>query len=306
MIFEVDDQVFVEAVTNDGRSQRLASLVTLAGREPHAIHARSGESGPALQWLNGCGRHAASYRETLREGTRQASRASAERSRVTVVAGRTDLSATPRAASVEDAETLARTPLSVWLEDSESDRGFLDRAVGQRLRDRLRRLEREPLRAVRFEHGGGGVIQRLMAELQPLHAVRSWAMIDSDREKPGAAEPEKVAKTRSTCAAQSIELHVLARREAENYLPPAVLEWWARTETEYNNQFSTANRSALVRALLERTREERAFIDMKSALGRRCGEMFRDNAPEWRPRWFDDDGSQAEFEAIKRSLEERL
>ncbi len=306
MIFAVDTAVFDSAINDFDRSRLLASLVDLGGREPHAIYPVDGCDGVCGRWLAGCGRHAQLYRLTLQDGTAQASRASSRKARASVIAGPSDFVATPRRLSLVDAEALVRMPLSIWLEDNDSDRGFLERAIGQKLCSRLRKLEGEPVAAVRFEHGGGAVILRQLQSLQPLHAARSWAMIDSDREAVDAPEPTKVSNIRSACASKGIELRVLARREVENYLPLPILEWWARNETTYNTEFSAAERSSKVLQFGRHPPDLRFFVDMKSHFGRRCAKIFQDNGPAWRQRLFADDGSQDEFEAIRSSLEERL
>ncbi len=310
MIFEVTEDVFRAAFEDAERSHVLVTLIRLAGDAPHAIAHEVVETDDAItwreRWLATLGRLRREVEASLRSGTTESTLASPQKTRARIVAGRSDVGARPPTLSLEDGLSVAKRPFSIWVEDNDSDRAFLLLVAGPNLKQRLLKLEGEPCHAVRFEHGGGGVIVRQLQRLSALDALRSWVMVDSDREAPDpdVEPPQKVRDMIAASERLGFRLHVLERREIENYIPLAAMSWWCRNETPYNRQFSEACRSLLVREL-ERL-DDRRFIDMKIALGRQCGEIFADDGPGWRPRWFDDDGSGRELAALRVSLEESI
>lgn len=308
MIFEVTEDVFRAAFEDAARSHDLITLIRLAGDAPHAVAHEVVETNDPVtwraRWLATLGRLRMEVEASLRSGTAESTLASPQKSRARIVAGRSDAAARPPRLSLEDGLSVVKRPMSIWVEDNDSDRAFLLLVAGRKLRQRLLAFEGEPCHAVRFEHGGGGVIVRQLQRLTELDALRSWVMVDSDREAPDEALAEKVRDMITASKRLGFCLHVLERREIENYIPLAAMSWWCRNETAYNRQFSEACRSLLVREL-ERL-DDRRFIDMKIALGRQCGEIFADSRPGWRPRWFDEDGSERELAALRTSLEESL
>jgi hypothetical protein len=71
---------------------------------------------------------------------------------------------------------------------------------------------------------------------------------------------------------------VLARREAENYIPPNALEAWAQALG--GNDQSQTKRAA--RGLRKRSQSERAHIDMKGEVGEGLCRRFLKQARELR------------------------
>lgn len=68
--------------------------------------------------------------------------------------------------------------------------------------------------------GGSGEVRRAVTEAGPW--VRLFVLIDSDREEPGGGESPSAHRAREECAAAGVPIHVLERREIENYVPAGV------------------------------------------------------------------------------------
>ncbi|MBK6533150.1 MAG: hypothetical protein IPF99_27250 [Deltaproteobacteria bacterium] len=312
MIFEFTEDAFRRATEHPASisASALVALLHHASESPHtAAYEPVDEPDDAKtwrsRWLSRLDvRLRAEIDASLRSGMTSVVYASPRKARVRVIARQSNLTIKPPELSIDDALAVVKGPFSIWLEDNESDREFLLRLVGHSLRQRLLLLESQASPAVRFEHGGGNVINRQLENLTPLRALRSWAMVDSDREEPSADLPQKVKDIIASSNKNGFRLHVLKRREIENYIPLGALDWWCRNETTYNQQFTADCRSLLVRELTRL--DTRSFIDMKIALGRQCAQIFSDNAVGWRPAWFNADGSESEFNELRSSLEESI
>lgn len=68
--------------------------------------------------------------------------------------------------------------------------------------------------------GGTGEVQRAIESAR--HPQRLFVIIDSDRDEFGGEPSEKARRIDSACARASIPVHVLERRELENYVPERI------------------------------------------------------------------------------------
>lgn len=186
-----------------------------------------------------------------------------------------------------DALGLLCRPLSAWLENGVNDFDFLLAFATAAERKELEQARRDgwlqPVNA-----GGCGGIKQLVSTLRsdappPLaEQHRTFVLMDSDAEHPGC--PSVTARAVETGLRQherSLGLPagqlgaVLARREAENYIPHGALESWAQTTLagEAQRQVKRAARS-----LRRRSQSERAHIDMKDEVGAElCRRFFRES-----------------------------
>jgi hypothetical protein len=309
VIFTLTERAFEAALADAQCSLAMAGLCSAAVEEPHVVQPELGvDPGDTVaqsrcaQWIARRPRAEGLFLVTaLREGTERVTRLATGSVRVEVVPGTSEPARDPPRLSIKDACRVASMPLSVWVEDSRSDGSFL-RRIADRRRARIERLERQG--ALRFAHGGGATIARQIESLEPLEALRSWVMVDSDRESGLAALPKKVRDLVDVCRTRGVPLVVLTRREIENYLPLEAVEWWRANDEDFSQPYRdwvTAGFSAVVAS----GDPERWYVDMKVAFGSRCARMFVESAVGWRWSWFVNDRSATEFEGIVASLERR-
>lgn len=155
---------------------------------------------------------------------------------VRVVPGdRHDLKSVPPTLDVRTALRVLRQPLRVLVENGRNDGGrFLRRAseIGRRS-ERLKRFLVDGW--MEFDSAGGNdemaeVIESNRAN--PAWTLRHYAIFDSDALSPGqpSASAQKLLRR---CQKSGVPHHCLCRRAAENYLPPAALEYlWAGSKEE--------------------------------------------------------------------------
>ena len=86
---------------------------------------------------------------------------------------------------------------------------------------------------------------------------RLVAIIDSDRKGPGEMESEAARKLRNKCDQLGVPCWVLAKREAENYLPRVLLD---------ERQDAGADHARLVEAWARLTEDQKDFFDMENGL----------------------------------------
>lgn len=142
-----------------------------------------------------------------------------------------------RAASVESATAPAflNASLVILVEDVENDGNFVFEALRRKWRGDQLSLE-ELLQSIEKQHGGGGRIGEVIAELHRSQR-RVVVVVDSDRDHDDE-RARGILRGATACAAQDavqraasplIELFVLDRREAENYISEEeVLDWTSR------------------------------------------------------------------------------
>ena len=86
---------------------------------------------------------------------------------------------------------------------------------------------------------------------------RLVAIIDSDRKAPGAAASADAQRLQDTCTQASLPCWVLAKREAENYLPIVLLSEQPRARADHQQRVAAWERL---------TDDQKNFFDMKRGL----------------------------------------
>ena len=125
----------------------------------------------------------------------------------------------------EQACRLADEPLVILVENRVGDGAFVARIVREldRSLHGVWAREGEP---IRFDSVGGAgqmpqEVERRTREIR--YRPRLVAVVDSDRKSPGDAESGDARRLRDTCDEHDLPCWVLAKREAENYLPQVLL-----------------------------------------------------------------------------------
>ena len=96
---------------------------------------------------------------------------------------------------------------------------------------------------------------------------RLVAVIDSDRKGPGDAESQDAQALRRSCNEHGLPCWVLAKREAENYLPRVLL-------SEKPN--ASAGHASIVEAWERLSNDQKNFFDMKRGLPEAPSEIEQD------------------------------
>ena len=174
----------------------------------------------------------------------------------------------------ERASRLADEPLVILVENRDSDGAFVARVVTEldRSLHGVWGREGEP---IRFDSVGG--IDQMPQEVERRtravpYRPRLVAVSDSDRKGPGDSESGKAQRLRETCDRHDLPCWVLAKREAENYLPQVLLaarpntdqrrvEAWGRLDDVQKDFFDM--KDGLPEALS--TIEEALFNDLSDA-----------------------------------------
>ena len=159
----------------------------------------------------------------------------------------------------EDAVRLADEPLVILVENRVSDGAFVKRVVTE-LYKSLHGIWRRPGDPVRFDSLGGAgqmpeEVERRMRG-KP-YRPRLVAIIDSDRKGPKDTESAAVRALRRQCETLGVSCWVLAKREAENYLPRILLG---------ERQDAGADHDQLVEAWDRLNDDQKNFFDMKNGL----------------------------------------
>lgn len=125
----------------------------------------------------------------------------------------------------EQAARLAEEPLWILVENRRSDGAFVERVVTE-LDKALHKLWRRPGEPIRFDSLGGAgqmadEIRRRTRGKNP--RPRLVAIIDSDRKGPDDTVGAKARSLLIECQKRGVPCWILAKREAENYLPRTLL-----------------------------------------------------------------------------------
>ena len=168
---------------------------------------------------------------------------------------------------------LADEPLVVLVENRDSDGAFVERAMSE-LDKALRGVWKRVPEPIRFDSvGGKGQMPKEVekrARAVP-YRPRLVAIIDSDRKGPGDSESGDAQQLRKICNRHGLPCWVLAKREAENYLPRVLLG--ARPD-------AGGQHTRMVDAWEKLSDEQKDFFDMKRGLPETPsaveGELFDD------------------------------
>ena len=161
----------------------------------------------------------------------------------------------------EDAARLAEEPLVILVENRNSDGAFLERVV-QELDKQLHGHWRRPGKPIRLDSVGGlgqmpeEVERRVQRER---YRPRLVAIGDSDRDGPDDNDSDAARNLRRTCRNLGVPCWILAKREAENYLPRILL-------SERKN--AGADHARRVEAWDRLDDDQKNFFDMKNGLSK--------------------------------------
>ena len=125
----------------------------------------------------------------------------------------------------EQACRLADEPLVILVENRYSDGAFVER-VAKELDRSLRALWGRGGEPIRFDSVGG--IGQMRQEVEKRTNAVSYrprlvVVVDSDRKGPDDTVSDDARRLQRTCEARDVPCWVLAKREAENYLPRILL-----------------------------------------------------------------------------------
>ena len=211
----------------------------------------------ATTWIRGRDRQGAWVRELLI--------ASVQRSAWTTLAphGRslrvTAHPRTPKELTPENAFRLADEPLCILVENRFSDRSFVEYVVKE-LDESLRILWNRPGDPIRIDSVGGKGQMPQEVECRTSgkpYRPRLVAMVDSDRKSPDADASPDARRLCRACKQQDLPCWILAKREAENYLPRVLLLAWKGTRKGHKQRVDAWDRL---------NDDQKNFFDMKRGL----------------------------------------
>ncbi|MCY4658881.1 MAG: hypothetical protein OXF93_03585 [Acidobacteria bacterium] len=210
----------------------------------------------ATTWVSDPGRQGHRLRELLVAATLRSAWTLAPHTR------RLRVTADPAAAgelAPEQAYRLADEPLVILVENKDNDGAFIVRVVTE-LDQSLHGVWRSAGEPIRFDDVGGADQMpqevRNRAEGAP-YPPRLVAVIDSDRKSPGDSESKNARRLRNTCDKHGLPCWILAKREAENYLPRVLLEARPNTGAEHARKIEAWERLS---------DDQKDFFDMKEGL----------------------------------------
>ena len=159
----------------------------------------------------------------------------------------------------EDAFRLADEPLVILVENRVSDGAFVKRVVTE-LDKSLHGLWRRPGDPIQLDSLGGA--GQMPAEVERRTQGRRYrprlvVITDSDRKGPGQKVSPSVRALCRRCKALDVPCWVLAKREAENYLPRILLG---------ERQDAGADHARLVEAWDRFNDDQKNFFDLKNGL----------------------------------------
>ena len=175
---------------------------------------------------------------------------------------------TADALTPEAALRLAEQPLVILVENRVSDGAFVERVMKE-LDEALRALWRCPGLPIHIDSVGG--IGQMRREVERrINAVtyrpRLVVVADSGRRAPDTAPNTDAKKLATKCASLNTSCWILAKREAENYLPEVLLR--ARPDAGDDDD-------RRVDAWTRLSDDQKDFLDMKDGLSESETELFR-------------------------------
>ena len=210
----------------------------------------------ATTWACDPGRQGARLRELLVASTRRGAWTPAPHTRRVRV---TAHPVAPDELAPEQASRLADEPLVILVENRNSDGGFVERVVTE-LDKPLHGLWKRDGEPIRLDSvGGAGQMPREVerrATAVP-YRPRFVAVVDSDRRGPGDSESADARRLREVCDKHGLSCWVLAKREAENYLPRDLLRAMPNADSRHER---------LVEAWDRLGDDQKDFFDMKDGL----------------------------------------
>ncbi len=182
---------------------------------------------------------------------------------VHVTRGPTNLESAPPHVHIGEARRFLDSPFVILVEDSHSDRAFLQRMMT----DEERRFLQQRIDAgfVRVDHGGGtGPMRRRVRDevLVPASRHTLWVLFDSDAMQPGAPS---TASEALHAACGPVAHHQLRRRYAESYLTLQALHGWAASVAKRSER---EERLQCFRAFAEMEDDQRYHYNMKEGFAK--------------------------------------
>ena len=159
----------------------------------------------------------------------------------------------------EDAFRLADEPLWILVENRISDGAFVERVVKE-LDESLRTLWKRPGAPIQIDSvgGKGQMPQEVQRRTERVpYRPRFVAVIDSDRKAPDAGPSTEARRLLRTCAQLNLPCWILAKREAENYLPRILLSERQNVGEDHERRVDAWNRL---------NDDQKNCFDMKSGL----------------------------------------
>ena len=159
----------------------------------------------------------------------------------------------------EDALHLAEEPLVILVENRNSDGAFLWRVVTE-LDKTLSKYWRRRGEPIRFDSvgGKGEMPDEVERRFQAVpYRPRLVAVIDSDRKFPNDNPSHDARRLQRVCNLHNVPCWVLAKREAENYLPRVLLD---------EREDAGAEHARLVDAWSTLSDDQKNFFNMKNGL----------------------------------------
>lgn len=159
----------------------------------------------------------------------------------------------------EDATRIAEEPLVILVENRNSDGAFVKRIVAELDRP-LDRLWRRPGGPIRLDSLGGVGQMPAAVECRTRgipYRPRLVVIVDSDRKGPDDRESGAARRLRRKCESLGVPCWILAKREAENYLPRTLLAEW---------KDAGADHARVIEAWDRLSDDQKDFFDMKGGL----------------------------------------
>ena len=175
----------------------------------------------ATTWIRDPGRQGRRLRELLVKSVQRSAWTLAPHGRSIRV---TTHPCTPDELTPEDASRLADEPLYILVENQFSDGPFVERIV-EELDKSLHGLWKRPGEPIRIGSvgGKGQMPQEVERRGSGRPRPRLVAIVDSDRKSPDANPSPGARQLLRACEKRGLPCWILAKREAENYLPRVLL-----------------------------------------------------------------------------------
>ena len=175
----------------------------------------------------------------------------------------------------EQALDLAKEPLTILVENRNSDGAFVRRVVTE-LDKPLSRLWDRPTDPIRFDSvgGKGEMAREVQNRTCGPRPTRLVAVIDSDRKGNNDQESREARALRRSCENQGLSCWVLAKREAENYLTRNLLDARPNTGADHRQRVAAWDRLS---------DDQKNYLDMNNGLSEDPSESERNlfaNLPE--------------------------
>ena len=173
---------------------------------------------------------------------------------------------TPEELTPENASRLADEPLWILVENRLSDGPFVEYVVKE-LDESLRILWDRPGDPILIDSLGGKGQMPQEVERRTSgkpYRPRLVAMVDSDRKSPDADASRDARRLLRACEKWDLPCWILAKREAENYLPRVLLLAWKGARKGHKQRVDAWDRL---------NDDQKNFFDMKSGLPNALSEV---------------------------------